>query len=534
MKTLIMRMKKLIMITVTFVLLIPFLKGTAYASTGTISLSDPTAKVGEDVSVTVKVTATGSETIQSVNMKLSYDASALEFKSDSQATGENGTIQVSGEADSSIKTYTLNFKSLKNSTSNIKVTDYEIVDNSGNTIELSKVGASTVTISGDSQAEDETLDVNTQETMTQTTDNQTQESKIVAPPKKDVEVKIAGTPFNVCKIPQDLIPEGFEYIGYTYQGVAVDALKKDNFILFYLNQVGEEPYVFYVYDSSIDGFSIYAPVNSSLNYTVISLEENVVIPEGFSETEVSVGGVAVTAWQSTINSEYYLLYLMNSEGSKGLYLYDVVEKTVQRYYGAELENTTADTESYESMYIKLNENYNKDIRSRMQIIYIFLVITVILVFVIINLIFRLVDKKHAILDEDDDEEEDEELDVHVEHLDTSKDIKSDKKSFFGKRRKVDEKELEEYDENYEDDYEDDYQDDYEEDYEEEYEEEIDKKLKKEMKKAAKLEKKEKAKLEKAKKSQKTSDEEKEVFENSEDDFDDSDDFEVQIFDLDDK
>lgn len=528
MKALIMRMKKLIMITMAFVLLIPFLGGTVYASTGTISLSDPTVKVGEDVSVTVKVTATGSEVIQSVNMNLSYDASALEFKSDSQATGENGTIQLSGEADSSIKTYTLNFKSLKNSTSNIKVTNYEIIDNNANTMELSKVGTSTVTITGDNQAEDETLEVTTQEASTQTVESQNEENKIVSPPKKDVEVKIAGTPFYVCKIPQDLIPEGFEYIGYNYQGVAVDALKKDNFILFYLNQVGEEPYVFYVYDPNTEGFSIYAPVNSSLNYTVVSLEEDVTLPDGFTETEVSVGGVAVTAWQSTMNSEYYLLYLMNSEGSKGLYLYDVVEKTVQRYYESELENTTAGNDSYETKYNELNENYNKDIQSRMQIIYIFLVLTVILVFVIINLIFRLLDKKHSIADEDEDDEEEEDLDFNVETLEIKKDMQSNKKAFFRKRRKAYEEEEDV------EDYGDDYEDDYEDDYKDEYEEELDKKSKKEMKKAAKLEKREKAKLGKTKKSQRTTDFEDEAFENSEDDFDDSDDFELQIFDLDDK
>jgi|GEM_PF-4944797 len=451
-------------------------------------------------------------------MNLSYDASALEFKSDAQATGDNGTIQLSGEADSSIKTYTLNFKSLKNSTSNIKVTDYEIIDNNANGMELSKVGPSTVTITGDNQVEDEALEATTQETIAQTSNNQTVESNIVTPPKKDVEVKIAGTPFYVCKIPQDLIPEGFDYIGFEYQGVAVDALKKDNFILFYLNQIGEEPFVFYVYDPNTEAFSVYAPVNSSLEYTVVSLEEEVTLPEGFEETQVSVGGVAVTAWQSTMNTEYYLLYLMNSEG------YDVVEKTVQRYYESELENITAGSDSYETKYNELNANYTKAIESRMRVIYIFLVITVILVFVIINLIFRLLDKKHSSVDEDDNE--DDELDFHDDNLEATENNKSNKRGFFGKKSKVYEYEenLEEYD---------DSEDDYEEEFEEEYEEELDKKSKKEMKKAAKLEKKEKAKLEKTKKLKRTSDVE-DTFENSEDDFDDSDDFEPQIFDLDDK
>jgi Cohesin domain len=507
--------KRLILIVLVCLLLVPTTGATAYASSGTISLSDPTAKIGESVSVTVKITATGSETIKSVDMNLTYDQSALEFESGTQATGENGTVQLSGTADSAIKTYTLNFKALKGSTSSIKITDYDIKDSNDSAVEVSKVGSSTVTISGDesSNPESETLDSTTQDV--QATETQTEENKIVTPPKKDVEVEIAGTSFNVCKIPQDIIPEGFEYIGYMYQGKAVDALKKDSIILFYLNQTGEESVVFYVYDEQTGGFSIYAPVNSTLNYTVVNLDEDVTIPEGFTETEVSIGGVAVSAWQSGSNSEYYLLYLMNSEGTKNLYLYDIVEKTVQRYYYTSSDSTGETTDSYQTMYTELNENYNKDMQSRMRLVYIFLVLTVILVFVIINLVFRLMDKKHAVLDEDEEDDEDilyEEFDVSEKKVTD----KNKKNSLFGSF-KNEENTLD---------------DDYEDDYEDELEEEIDKKTKREMKKAAKLEKKEKAKRDKELKSKK--DNEDDEFENSEDDFDDSDDFELQIFDLDDK
>lgn len=508
--------KKLILIALACLLMVPTAGVTAYASSGTISLSDPTAKVGESISVTVKVTATGSETIKSVDMNLTYDQSALEFESGTQATGENGTVQLSGAADSAIKTYTLNFKALKGSTSSIKITDYDIKDSNDSAVEMSKVGSSTVTISGDesSDTESETLDVTTQET--QTTDTQTDENKIVTPPKKDVEVEIAGTAFYVCKIPQDVIPEGFEYIGYMYQGVAVDALKKDSIILFYLNQMGEEPIVLYVYDDETQGFSVYAPVNPTLNYAVVSLDEDVTIPEGFTETEVSVGGVAVDAWQSGTNSEYYLLYLINSEGSKNFYLYDIVEKTVQRYYYTDTDSTGDVVDSYQTLYTELNESYNKDMQSRMRIIYIFLVVTVILVFVIINLGFRLIDKKHPITEEDEEDE-----DENVEFL--YEELKLSDKRVVSKKKNLQYAQI--MDEN-------NFEDDYEDEYEDEYEEEIDKKTKKGLKKAAKLEKKEKVKLGKAQKTRK--DNEEEEFENSEDDFDDSDDFELQIFDLDDK
>lgn len=479
--------KKLIWLTMACLIMMPFSKVTAYASQGTISLSDPTAKVGESVSVTVKVTATGSETLKSVDMSITYDNSVLEFESGTSATGESGTVKLTSDADSAIKTYTLNFKALKESTSNIKIANYEIKDSKDSVVEMSKVGSSTVTISGgDSSVETTTGETSTEDMQGST--EPTEETKIVTPPGKDVEVEIAGTPFYVCKIPKEEIPEGFEYIGYEFQGKAVDAVKSDSVILFYLNQIGEEPIAFYVYDKATEGFSIYAPVNPCLNYTVVNLDEDVTIPEGFIETEVSVGGVAVTAWQSSANAEYYLLYVMNSDGDKGWYLYDIVEKTVQRYNSSD---STEEGSSYKDMYAQLNDKYNEDMESKMHLIYAFLVLTVILLFVIINLIIRLMDKKH----------------VSYEH----------------------EEELDDVEE----------EDEYEDEYEEEtdiLEEDIQVEEPKQEKAKDKSKKDKKKKKDKKEKKEKkaTVHNEEEEFENSEDDFDDSDDFELQIFDLDDK
>lgn len=508
--------KKLIVAAVACLLLITFVGENVYASSGKISLSDPTGKVGESIAVTVKVTATGSETIKSVDMKLTYDESALEFESGTSATGEKGTVQLSGTADSAIKTYTLNFKTLKESTSNIKISTYEVKDNKDTEMEISNVGSATVTVSSDGT---KAAEATTTSQEGEATETKSEASKIVTPPKKDVEGEIAGTKFNICKITKDIIPEGFEYIGYMYDGVAVDALKKDNIILFYLNQVGETSYVFYVYDPQTDGFSIYAPINPVLDYMIVNLDEEVTIPEGFTETEISVGGVAVTAWQSTANAEYYLLYLMNSEGSKNMYLYDIVEKTVQRYTGIETETPEKQTDSYQTMYTELNDNYNKDMSAKMNIIYGFIIATVILIFVIINLIFRLHDKKHSLTDEEDAEDDD--IEIFYQELETKEEEQAEKQDL-----------------NYSDrsqETQDNVKEDYADDYAEEYEEKVDKKSLRAMKKAERLEKKEKAKRQKVQESEKDQyEEEDQEIPNSEEDFDDSDDFEVQIFDLDDK
>ncbi len=505
--------KKLLFMILVCLLILPFSGNTAYASSGTISLSDPTSAVGDSVSVTVKATTTDSSTISSVTMELTYDTKILEFESGTSATNEDGIVKISGTADSSIKTYTLNFKTLKAGTAAIKISSYEIKDSKAATIEMSKVGSSTVTITGDgtedlTSTESATQDTQTEDTTTEDTATQeaqdTLEDKIVTPPGKDVKVEIAGSQFYICKITEDIIPEGFEYIGYMYGDVAVDAVRKDNIVLFYLNQIGEEPYIFYLYDDETGGFYKYAPVTPCLSYSVIDVNESVVIPDGFTATEVSVGGVAVNGWQSDANAEYFLLYLMTSEGKKNLYIYDTVEKTVQRYDGSDVEETETETEtetdSYQTMYVELNEKYNADMQSKTRFIYVLIVLAVVFVFVIINLLFRLSDKHHAHLEDEEDEED------YLE---------------------FDDEENEDYDD--QEDFDNDYND-----YEEDAEVKSDRQVKKEMKIAAKLEKKEKLQKEKAaKKSMKSSqDEINDEPDSDVGNLDDSEDFEIQIFDFD--
>ena len=65
-----------------------------------IAFSDPTGNVGDEIAVTMKITSTGNETINSSDVMLSYDSSALEFLSGTGATGGAGSIRVGGSADS--------------------------------------------------------------------------------------------------------------------------------------------------------------------------------------------------------------------------------------------------------------------------------------------------------------------------------------------------------------------------------------------------------------------------------------------------
>lgn len=567
--------KKIIFALTVCFMLLPFTGKTVYASTGTISFSDPSVKVGESVSVTVKVATTDSSKLGGVDMTLSYDPALIEFESGSSASGDSGTVRIAGvvdSADSTTLSYSLKFKALKAGTAKITVSSYEIIDIDYAGVDISKVGSSAITITGESEAKlssDCTLSalqispgtlspefdkntLNYTATVSNTTSKiavsatpthsgasvtgvtgtdlsvgkntvrvivtaesgadvaynievtrqaeekkeevkeeeteDTEKSENITTDKADaeVEVEIAGVTFYICEIPEEEIPSGFSVIGYNYEDKVVNALEKNNIILFYLRTDESPTPRLYYFNEETKGFALYLPLDAPLTYAVIEDNTDLEIPEGFTKTEVSIGGIAVDSWQSDANSEYFLLYLTSSEGREGFYMYDVIEKTVQRYYSegytaaTAVDNENVSDSDWKAMYEELNGNYTKNIQKRMIFIYILLVLAAVLAIVVINLALKLSDKRNGIYyDEDDFDDIEDEL------------------------------------ENESDDIE--FIDDYE--AEEEKIEPVIKAKKKKIKKD-KVKKKDKAAV---------SEDDLEI---DEDDFDDSDDFELEIFDFD--
>ena len=74
--------------------LLPWYAMTAYAATGRIAFSDPSAAVGSEFTVKMKVT--GSEALSTADIMLSYDSASLEFVSGTDADGGNGAVRVHG------------------------------------------------------------------------------------------------------------------------------------------------------------------------------------------------------------------------------------------------------------------------------------------------------------------------------------------------------------------------------------------------------------------------------------------------------
>ena len=145
------RLKRLAATVLTLVMLFTVFTAqmiTSYAATAKLTFSDPTATVGEEVSVKMKI-ATADGALGASDVRLQYDASALEFLSGTSANGGAGSIRVLGSMESSNQTtftFQLKFKALKAGDTSIKVTSQEVYDANSKVVKIEHVGSSAIKI----------------------------------------------------------------------------------------------------------------------------------------------------------------------------------------------------------------------------------------------------------------------------------------------------------------------------------------------------------------------------------------------------
>ena len=125
----------------------PFGRIAAWAENTRIAFSDPSVMVGNEVTVTMKVTS--DSPLGTAEIMLSYDPNVLEFVNGTNANGGAGAIKVLGtmeSADQKTFSFNLKFKALQAGNTQISVTSQEIYDMDSQTLSLDKQGSSTVKV----------------------------------------------------------------------------------------------------------------------------------------------------------------------------------------------------------------------------------------------------------------------------------------------------------------------------------------------------------------------------------------------------
>lgn len=308
----------------------------AYALDTRIAFSDPSVIEGNEVTVVLKISSLEGGDLGNANLMLKYDNSYLEFISGNNAEGGAGAIKISaGEDGKQEWVYNLRFKALKAGETNIEVSSDEIYDVNGKSATISKKGSSKVTIaagaSTSTNANLSSLSVSegalepefnpdtTEYTMNVGADiNSINISAVAAEANSSVE--ISGN--------ENLV-EGENKVNINVK--AADGSTSKSYTITVMKAVTSESQAS---TESETEKSLAEITVSSKTIHVIDLGSDVKIPENMVENSIEVNGVKVKGWidKSDGGQNFVLVYGQNSEGEKGFYVYDLKEKTIQRYF----------------------------------------------------------------------------------------------------------------------------------------------------------------------------------------------------------
>lgn len=159
-------------------------------------------------------------------------------------------------------------------------------------------------------------------------------------PQKDEQAAKVTVGEETLYIASDLkdvkLPTGYEQVKITVNDVEFPSVqdKSRSIVLLYLTDEEGKGGAFYVYDTVSMTFSEFCSVKVKAGvYVFLTPEGDVSIPEGFTQSFVEIGSKTVAAWTFPEEElkEYYLVYALSPGGIKGLYQYDTIEETFQRY-----------------------------------------------------------------------------------------------------------------------------------------------------------------------------------------------------------
>ena len=311
-----MKRIKLIILTAAMVLAMTI---TAYAAfSANVSFSDPSANVGEEVTVSMKIRATGGN-LGSAKIMLNYDPAFLEFTGGDNAEGGAGTVKVSGDSylGKDEWAYKLKFRALSPGTTTITMDDsWEIYDDSQNMATLDHKGSSAVTINGDVNssinANLSSLKISPGVLVPDFSPEQTQYTTLVGGDCNKLTVSAATADSNAKVIISGNADLQLGENVVTCQVTAQDGTTKD-YVITVTKQEGE---VDYGQSSGI----LQANVNGN-DYEVAETFDETMLPSGFTAQTVEYKGQTVMAGVN--EAGLTLMYLIGSDGSGDFFVYDV-------------------------------------------------------------------------------------------------------------------------------------------------------------------------------------------------------------------
>ena len=412
---------------VALVMILGLTTPISWAASCTVTFSDPTVTVGNNVTINVKV----SGSVAAATIWMNYDQRYLQFVSGDlgYGTGDGGTVLLDKENTSGAGSlsFSMTFKTLKTGKTSINCTNYDIVDgnaeqvtaNMGNSVVTisakptassnnnlsalsispgtlspgfsagttsyrASVSNSTTSVAVSARAADSKakvavwgntgLDVgNNTVTVQVTAENGSKKTYTItvnraagstggntggsAPAPDDTpspsptatpEPQVTVTLPDDTRLPASTqlpegvtLPKGFESSQLEVEGQTLPTAvhKEGGLVAVYLAGDETHPAGFYFYNEKTRQVQAMTPVPMSTGkLTLLDLPQELVIPEGYASTLMELGGQQHTLLvpDQVEEPNHYIVYALDQEGKLGLYLYDVEQKSFQRYQFTQL------------------------------------------------------------------------------------------------------------------------------------------------------------------------------------------------------
>ena len=362
---------KIVKISTAAAIMCAWASFTALAAQGTISFSDPQVTVGDEVNVSMKITADEGTALESANIVLTYP-SGLEFVSGTDADGGAGAVRVHGTtngAGTAELDYNLKFKTSQAGSFGIGIDSYEVYDSDDQPIDFTHLGSSTVTVSAEAGASADSslssLDVYPGTLEPAFSADVNEYNLTVGLSVSDITVNAIGADegasVSIQKSYEGELPEGASDITVTVN--APDGASSAAYTI-HVNKVEGGPETGDSTAVNVEGIKL-----SSKGKTIIVMNPpaDVEVPEGLKEGTITIDGQKVQGWVwgASEEPEYCVVYGMTADSSKsgdstdsygniGFYRYDMTEKTIQRYFTDPLAEGSVSSAEYNELQDQLN------------------------------------------------------------------------------------------------------------------------------------------------------------------------------------
>lgn len=316
-------------------LMVPMFSLNVFAANARLMFTDPSTKVGENVSIDLVVRSEG-DTLGDVSVTMNYDTGSIEFVSgDGFEADGSGTLTYTGTGGGTEIRSTVEFRALKTGETKITVSQSSVTGASGDALNLTE-GSSTINISA---ADDGTTSV-------EPTAAPAEETVGAA---TDIVVTVNGTDYNFSEaFTTTDIPVGYYEATQTFNGEERKFVANDAGVYLGYLVDSEGAGAFFLFESEDATFVPYMELSISDVTSIIPLPEpeGMTMPEGYQKVDLDLGlEQEYYTWANPETSRYYLIYALNTRtGEKGLYQYDTEDGTYQSYTLPE-ENETESADS---------------------------------------------------------------------------------------------------------------------------------------------------------------------------------------------